>query len=209
MCSLYECDSLRLEIEHNITKDLQISDNASNALRDIRKSLRTEESGQQKIINALLLRYKSYLNDERVALRNGAFALPIKSAYKSKVDGIVIDESDTGLTLFIEPTEIIASNNKIIRLREKEKEEVNRIIEEMTSHCLKFINEIEHDLKALSYLDFLLAKANYAIDENDIPAEIVKDRIINLVGARHPLIDKNKVVKNSYIFHYISSVLCA
>ena len=98
--NLEECDSLRYEIEHNITRDLQISDNASGALREIRRSLRREEGGQQKIINGLLMRYKDYLNDERVALRNGAFALPIKAAYKSRVDGIVIDESDTGLTLF-------------------------------------------------------------------------------------------------------------
>lgn len=197
--SLEECDSLRYEIEHNITKDLQISDNASSTLRDIRKSLRSEESGQQKIINSLLMRYKNYLNDERVALRNGAFALPIKTTYKNKVDGIVIDESDTGLTLFIEPQEIIASNNKIIRLKEKEKEEIARIIDEMTAHCYNHLEEIKLDLEKLSYLDFLLAKANYALDENDIPAKVVSERKISLLGARHPLIDKNKVVRNSYI----------
>ena len=196
---LEECDSLRNEIERIITKDLQITDNASPLLRDIRKSLHQEESGQQKIINQLLLKYKDYLNNERVALRNGAFALPIKAHYKSRVDGIVIDESDTGLTLFIEPSEIIASNNKIMRLKEKEKEEINRIIDELTLHVLNHGEEIRIDQEILCYMDFLLSKANYALDEDDIVGELVDERIISLKGARHPLIDKKKVVRNSYI----------
>lgn len=196
---LEECDSLRNEIERIITKDLQIADNASPLLRDIRKSLHQEESGQQKIINQLLLKYKDYLNNERVALRNGAFALPIKAHYKSRVDGIVIDESDTGLTLFIEPSEIIASNNKIMRLKEKEKEEINRIIDELTLHVLNHLEEIRIDQEILCYMDFLLSKANYALDEDDIVGELVDERIISLKGARHPLIDKKKVVRNSYI----------
>lgn len=197
---LEECDSLRHEIEHIITKDMNISDNASSALRDIRRNLRQEETGQQKIINSLLLKYKDYLNNEKIALRNGTFALPIKAHYKSRVDGIVIDESDTGLTLFIEPSEIIASNNKLIRLKEKEKEEINRIMNEMSAHALNHIEEIKIDQEIISYLDFLIAKANYALDEDFIVGELVPERIISLKGARHPLIDKKKVVRNSYIF---------
>ena len=197
--NLNELESVAHRLERTITKDLEISDNASIALREIRKNLSSEIASQSKIINSLMMKYKDYLNDERVALRNASFTLPIKSTYKHRVDGITIDESDSGLTCFIEPTEIIASNNKIQRLKEKEKEEINRILEELSSLIKDYVYEVIYDVETICYLDFLLSKANYAIETDSKIARLREEKRIKLKDARHPLIDKKKIVKNSFI----------
>ena len=197
--NLNELESLSHRLDRTITKDLEISDNASSALREIRRNLKNEISSQSKIINSLMMKYKDYLNDERVALRNASFTLPIKSTYKHKVDGITIDESDSGLTCFIEPTEIISSNNKIARLKEKEKEEIERILEELSSLVKDVVYEVAYDVETICYLDFLLSKANYALDTDCKIARISSTKKIDLKNARHPLIDKKKIVKNSFI----------
>ncbi|MDD7735291.1 MAG: endonuclease MutS2, partial [Bacillales bacterium] len=190
--------SLKNQIDRVITKDLQISDNASSSLRDIRRSLRNEEQGQSKIISSLMNKYKDILNSEKFTMRDSSYVLPVKSSYKNSVSGLVIDESDSGLTVFIEPSEILESNNKILRLKEKEQEEIKRILKELSLLCAKYVNEIKLDLDIISYLDFLLAKANYAIDLKCEVATLTDERIILLKNARHPLIDQNKVVSNSF-----------
>ncbi len=190
--------SLKNQIDRVITKDLQISDNASSSLRDIRRSLRNEEQGQSKIISSLMNKYKDILNSEKFTMRDSSYVLPVKSSYKNSVSGLVIDESDSGLTAFIEPSEILESNNKILRLKEKEQEEIKRILKELSLLCAKYVNEIKLDLDIISYLDFLLAKANYAIDLKCEVATLTDERIILLKNARHPLIDQNKVVSNSF-----------
>lgn len=200
--NLNELESLAHRLDRTITKDLEISDNASSTLREIRKNLNAEINAQSKIINSLMLRYKDYLNDERVALRNATFVLPIKSTFKHRVNGITIDESDSGLTCFIEPSEIIASNNKIARLKEKEKEEIERILEELSSLVREVVYEIIYDVETICYLDFLLSKANYALETDSKIAKLSENKIINLKNARHPLIDKKKIVKNSFILDH-------
>lgn len=196
-----ECENLYNHINHIISKDLEILDSASSSLREIRNQLRQEKSGQSRIINGLLLRYKDYLNDERIALRNSSFVLPVKTSYKNKVNGIVVDESDSGLTCFIEPSEIIASNNKIMRLLEKEKEEIDRILDELSSECRKYVDVLIVNQNIICYFDFLIAKANYSLDGDYLVPRITKEKKISFVNARHPLIDPKKVVKNSYILN--------
>ena len=200
--NLNELESLAHRLDRTITKDLEISDNASPTLREIRRNLNSEINSQSKIINSLMLKYKDYLNDERVALRNATFVLPIKTTYKNRVNGITIDESDSGLTCFIEPSEIIASNNKIARLKEKEKEEIEKILEELSVLVKEVVNEVIYDVETICYLDFLLSKANYALETDSKIAKLYDKKIINLKNARHPLIDKKKIVKNSFIFEH-------
>ncbi len=197
--SLNGLENLQYRIEKVINKDLTISDNASSSLREIRKQLRNEIASQQKIMNSLMIKYKDYLNDEHVALRNSNYTLSIKQTYKNKVDGVVVDESTSGNTAFIEPLEIIVSNNKIQRLKEKEKEEIDIILSELTKSCYNNIDDIQVDQEVITYLDFLIAKANFALDNNHLVPHIVNEKKISFIGARHPLIDVNKVVKNDFV----------
>lgn len=192
-------DQLAKTIDRIITRDLCISDDASDALRSIRRSIINEENSQTKLLSSLMHKYKSFLNDERVALKNEALTLPIKSTYKNKIDGLVIDVSDTGMTTFMTPIEIITSNNKIALLKEKEIEEINRILKELSLEVAKNYTLIKSDLTLLSRLDFVFAKAQYAIDNNHLVAKIVDEPKIYFKGAKHPLIDPNKVVKNDFI----------
>lgn len=197
--SLNDLENLKYRIEKVINKDLTISDSASSTLREIRKQLKNEIASQSKIMNSLMIKYKDYLNDEHVALRNANYTLSIKQTYKNKVDGVVVDESTSGNTAFIEPLEIIVSNNKIQRLKEKEKEEIDRILDELTASSYNNIDDIKVDQDVITYLDFLLAKGNFALDNNYLVPKIVPDKKISFIGARHPLIDVNKVVKNDFV----------
>ncbi|MBE6131788.1 MAG: endonuclease MutS2 [Erysipelotrichaceae bacterium] len=198
LSNLISIPSLKNQIDHIITRDLQISDNASSELRSIRRNLRNEEQGQSKLINSLVLRYKDILNSEKYTMRNSSYVLPVKSSYKNSVSGIVVDESDSKLTVFIEPTEILESNNKIARLKEKEYEEIKRILKELSIYTLKYIEPLRSNIDIVNRLDFLLAKANYALDIKAEVANITNERVIYLKNARHPLIDKDKVVSNSF-----------
>lgn len=197
--SLNDLENLKYRIEKVINKDLTISDNASSTLREIRKQLKNEITSQSKIMNSLMIKYKDYLNDEHVALRNANYTLSIKQTYKNKVDGVVVDESTSGNTAFIEPLEIIVSNNKIKRLKEKEKEEIDRILDELTASSYNNIDDIKVDQDVITYLDFLLAKGNFALDNNYLVPKIVDGKKISFIGARHPLINVNKVVKNDFV----------
>ncbi len=199
--SLNDLENLKYRIEKVINKDLTISDNASSSLREIRRQLKNEIASQSKIMNSLMIKYKDYLNDEHVALRNANYTLSIKQTYKNKVDGVVVDESTSGNTAFIEPLEIIVSNNKIQRLKEKEKEEIDRILDELTASSYNNIDDIKVDQDVITYLDFLLAKGNFALDNNYLVPQIVSEKKISFIGARHPLIDKEKVVKNDFVLN--------
>lgn len=196
--SLESLPNLKNQIDRIITKDLQISDNASSLLRTIRRSILNEEQNQSKLINSLITRYKDLLNGEKYTFRNSSLVLPVKASYKNSVSGIVVDESDTGLTVFIEPSEILESNNKIERLKEKEHEEIQRILKELSLFTIKYVPEIKKDLEIVSYLDFLLAKALYGLESDSLVSNLSNEKVIYLKGARHPLIDKNKVVSNSF-----------
>lgn len=195
---LTSLNSLKKQIDFIITRDLKVSDNASSELLRIRKTLRNEEQGQSKIINSLVSKYKDILNNEGYTIKNSSYVLPVKSSYKNSVSGLIIDESDSGLTVFIEPKEILESNNKIARLKEKEIEEISRILKELSEFSIKFYTEILTNQEIVARLDFLLAKANYALEEKCEVASIIDERVLWLKNVRHPLIDKNKVVANSF-----------
>ena len=199
--SLVEIPSLKNQIDRIITPNLEVSDNASSLLRQIRNQIRNEEQNQSKLISSLLSKYKDVLNSDKYTFRDDAYVLPVKAANKNSVSGIIVDESDSGLTVFIEPTEILESNSKIARLREKEFEEIQRILAELSSFTLGYTTEILLDLSLITKLDFLLAKANYAIETNAEVATLTKDRVIMLKNARHPLIDPKKVVANSFFLN--------
>ena len=196
--SMVEIPSLKNQIDRIITPSLEVSDNASSALRTIRNQIRNEQNSQSKIIGSLLSRYKDVLNSDKYTFRDEAYVLPVKATNKNSVSGIVVDESDSGLTVFIEPTEILESNSKIARLKEKEFEEIQKILAELSSYTIRYSTEILLDLDLISKIDFLLAKAHYALEINGEVASLTDERKIMLKNARHPLIDKKKVVANSF-----------
>lgn len=197
--SLKPLTSLKSKIDSVISKDMTIYDNASSHLSSIRYQIRKEESGQGKILSSLMNKYRNYLNDERMAMKDDGLTLPVKITYKNRVEGIVIDYSTSRNTAFIMPLEIILSNNKIASLKEEEEQEIIRILKELARHASKDIDDIRRNLFTISHLDYLFAKANYAAEIKGEIAVISEDEEFILYDARHPLIDQSKVIANSFI----------
>ena len=193
-----DLSSLQKEIHRIITPSLTISDKATPELKEIRDKLRRLEASLQQKVASLSLTYSKYLNDDNATIRDGHFVLPVKTVDKSKVMGIIYDVSDSGATTFIEPLEIVQVNNQITSLKVEENEEIRKILKGLTALVLLQEKEIIHNNAIIGELDFLIAKALYAGEVNAIVAENCPEQYIDLVEARHPLIDQRKVVANSY-----------
>ena len=199
LCSHFtDLTSLNKEIKRVITPSLTVSDNASSELKAIRQKIKQLEANLTSRVNNLSFNYSQYLNDNNVTIRDGHFVLPVKTAYKNKVLGIIYDVSDSGNTTFIEPLEIVQINNDIVSKKLEETEEVRRILKSMTSLVLLQEQEIIVNNEIIARLDFNHAKAFYALNNEMNIASISDFQEIHLYEARHPLIDKTKVVANDY-----------
>ncbi len=193
--------NLEKEIHRVITNSLSVSDHASPELFQIRNRLKKVEAELQSKIASIAFAYSKYLNDDNITIRDGHFVLPVKTVEKSRVNGIVYDVSDSGNTTFIEPLEIVQINNEITALKVQENEEVRKVLKALTALVLLQESEIITNNKIIAKLDFLSAKANYMNEINGEIAECVDSQTVELINARHPLIDPRKVVANSFILN--------
>ena len=196
--TFFDLTSLEKEIHRVVTSSLTIADKASPELKEIRDKMRKLESSLQQKVASLAFTYSKYLNDDNATIRDGHFVLPVKTTEKSRVLGIIYDVSDSGATTFIEPMEIVQINNQLTSLKVEEAEEIRRILKALTALVLLQEKEIIHNNKIIADLDFLIAKSLYANQINGVVAEIKEEQVVDLLKARHPLIDPNKVVANSY-----------
>ena len=193
-----DLESLELEIKRVITNALTVHDKATPELYEIRTKLKKLEGTLNSRIASISLSYSSYLSDGNVTIRDGHFVLPVKTVYKNKVLGIVYDVSASGNTTFIEPIEIVEINNEIASLKVEENNEVRKILKALTSLVLLQEEEVNTNNEIIAHLDFVAAKATFALD-NDMHLALSSDeQEIHLFHARHPLIDKKKVVSNDY-----------
>lgn len=194
----YDLSTLEKSIHFAINSALVVDDRASSKLKDIRKQIKKLENELNQKGASLSITYGDYLTSDSPTIRDGHFVLPVKTAYKGKVFGIVYDVSDSGNTTFIEPMEIVSINNKITALKVEENEEVRRILKELTNLVLLQEDEIISNNRIIATLDFLQAKCLYGLEINGVISSISETPCIDLTLARHPLIDKDKVVANSY-----------
>ena len=196
--SFMDLTSLEKEIHRVVTPSLTISDKASPELKEIRDKIRRLENNLQQKVASLAFTYSKYLNDDNATIRDGHFVLPVKTVDKNKVLGIIYDVSDSGATTFIEPMEIVQINNQLTSLKVEENEEIRKILKGLTALVLLQEKEIIHNNAIIAELDFLIAKSLYANEINGIVADNTDNQEIDLIAARHPLIDSRKVVSNSY-----------
>ena len=190
--------SLEKEIHRVITNSLTIADNATPELKEIRDKIKKAERQLDQKIASLSLTYSAYLNDDNATIRDGHFVLPVKTVEKSKVLGIVYDVSTSGATTFIEPMEVVQLNNQLTALHVEENEECRKILKQLTALVLLQEGEIINNNKIIAELDFLSAKSLYMSEIDGVIAQRTNNQIVELYDARHPLIEKNKVVANSY-----------
>ena len=195
---IQDLSSLKKSIKRCITPSLTVSDNASPELKEIRAKIKTLETRLNSKVASLAFNYGSYLSDSNVTIRDGHFVLPVKTSMKSKVLGLVYDVSDSGNTTFIEPLEIVQLNNDITSYKLLENEEIRKILKELTALVLLQENEVVKNNNIIATLDFIFAEATYALNNDYKVASLSDKQEIDLVEAKHPLIDKNKVVSNDY-----------
>lgn len=194
--SLYSNPSVEESIYHAIDNVDHISDHASSELLKIRTQIKSEELKIQEKLNSIIRgnSYSKYLQENIVTLRNDRYVIPVKQEYRSNVPGLVHDSSSTGSTLFIEPLSIVEANNKIHELYIQEKIETEKILTELSLKITEISSELNYLVKCLAKLDFYFAKAKFAIDINGFMPKLNEIGYVNLKSAKHPLIEKDKVV---------------
>ncbi|MBP5648524.1 MAG: Smr/MutS family protein [Clostridia bacterium] len=187
---------LEKDINYKIISESEMSDNASDKLKDIRIKLK---NAQARLVNKLNSytksnQYSKYLQDNLYTVRSGRYVLPVKNECRSEVKGLLHDLSGTGSTAFIEPFEVVEMNNEIIKLRTDESIEIERILSILTEAVSLISERLAFSQDSLAFLDSIFAKARYSIEIDGIKPELSFAGEINLLSARHPLLSRDTVV---------------
>lgn len=192
-------DFLEKEIHRVISPELTIFDNASPKLKSIRARMRRLESEMRRKLSSLLSESGEFLSGDSLTLRNGHFVLPVNVSFKSKVKGIIQDYSNSGETAFIEPEALVMMNNEMASLENEERNEIRRILSELSKDVATNAETIDRMNSMIAYIDFLAAKVRLGEEmEGSIAHLSDKDRTLELISARHPLLDAKKVVANDF-----------
>ncbi len=193
---LYTDKNLENRIYRALPSEDTVADDASPALGDIRRKIRNTNSKiketLQRYINSPL--YSKYLQENIITIRNGRYVIPVKVEYKNELKGLVHDTSSTGSTLFVEPMPVVDANNELRELEIKEKTEIERILYMLSAACADRAEEIVLNYGNVTLLAFIFAKAGLSVSMKACSPTITEKRVYNLVQARHPLLDKDKVV---------------
>ena len=179
-----------------IISEEEVADNASPTLADIRRKIRTQESKVRDQLGKYThnSNFSKYLQDNIITMRNGRYVIPVRNEYRGEVPGLVHDTSSSGATVFIEPMPIVEANNQIKLLKNKEEDEIDRILAELSANVGSFANSIKSSYECAVELNLIFAKAQLAYAMRASVPQLNNEGIIELRRARHPLIDKNKVV---------------
>ncbi len=183
----------------SILSEDRMADNASAELKDIRRKLRQQEMKIRDQLDRIIhsSHYSTILQDAIVTMRNGRYVVPVKREHKGDVAGIVQDTSDSGATVFIEPMSVVEANNEIRVLLGKEREEIEKILADLSDQAGAVYNETKQSYESGIYLDLVFAKAQMAYSMKAAAPLLNDTGIIDLREARHPLIDPRKVVKTN------------
>ena len=187
------------ELENKITRSIlsedMIADEASTTLADIRRKIRQANNKIKDTLQSYVggARLK-YLQENLVTMRNGRYVVPVKAEYRNEIKGLVHDTSSSGATLFVEPISVVEANNELKTLAAEEEREIERILAALSSECGDACSVISLDYHNITELAFYFACATLAIQMRAEMPNIVNERKIDLKKARHPLIERSKVV---------------
>lgn len=187
---------LEAKIFSCIISEEEIADKASETLYDIRKKIRSKENSIREKLDSLIhsSHYQQFLQEAIITQRNGRFVVPVKAEYRGNVPGLVHDTSSTGATVFIEPASVVDANNDIKVLQGKERDEIMRILYELSAEAGDFAESIKHSYESAIRLNLIFAKAHLAYKMKATKPILNNEGITYLKKARHPLIDPKKVV---------------
>lgn len=188
--------TLEKNISSAILSPEEMADTASNTLFEIRRKIRAMENSIRDKLDAIIKNSTTnkFLQDAVVSLRNGRFVVPVKAEYRGEVGGVIHDVSSSGSTVFVEPTAVVEANAKIMQLRSQEKSEIERILAAFTDQVASIEPVFNFSYQAMLNIDALLAKARLALEQQAYMPQVADGMWFDLKKARHPLIDKDKVV---------------
>lgn len=193
--SLEPLTPLSNEIRRCILSEEEIADDASPALKKIRRSMTiANDRIHSQLASMISGSCRTYLQDAVVTMRNNRYCIPVKSEYKGQVQGMVHDQSSTGSTFFIEPAAVVNLNNELRELEIKEQEEIAVILADLSAQAGAYTELLTGNQKAMTALDFIFAKAALALEQNATMPVFNTEHQIRIRQGRHPLLDKKKVV---------------
>ena len=188
--------ALEKQITDSILSPEEMADTASMTLRDLRRRIRATEDSIRTKLDSIIKNSTTnkFLQDAVVSLRNGRYVVPVRAEYRGEVGGVIHDVSSTGATLFVEPTAVVEANARIMQLRAQEQEEITRILTAFSDQVASLEPQFSYSYDAMLSIDLLLAKARLAVEQNAFMPMVSDICRFSLKKARHPLIDKKKVV---------------
>ena len=187
-------------IYQNITKCIldenNIADDASKTLSTLRRNRRNFENDIKDKLNSFIhsSSYSKYIMEPIITIRNDRYVIPVKIEYKDNIKGFIHDISASGSTIYVEPTTIFDLNNKVNNVKLQENIEIENILNELTKQLYPLIDNLKTTINTIGKIDFLFAKAKYSKEIQGVEPIINKNKFIDFIKARHPLIDKNTVV---------------
>lgn len=192
--SLEPLTNVNNEITRCIISEEEVADDASPGLRHVRRQMKITGDRVHTQLNAILNSSRTLLQDPVITMRDGRYCLPVKAEYKSSFQGMVHDQSATGSTLFIEPMAIIKLNNELRELEIREQKEIEMVLAALSMELVPYVETILINLKLLTKLDFIFARAALARHYNCSMPKFNKNGYIHIKDGRHPLLDPKKVV---------------
>ena len=196
--NLVVSEDLFKKLNQSIEYDGTVKDTASSKLMQLRHDIQSNETDIKNHMNDYISgKHTQYLSENIVTIRDGRYVLPVKQEYKNKLGGVVHDQSASGQTLFVEPQAVLVLNNRQQNLLAQERQEIHRILIELSELAGTYQKEIKNNAVALAQLDFLSAKSKLAKKMKATEPVLNQDHVIKLRKARHPLIDPKKVVPNN------------
>ena len=194
--SVVALPTLQRNIQAAIVSEEEISDHASPELADIRRKIRQAGAKARDVLEKMIRSetYQKYLQENIITQRDGRFVVPVKVEHRNEIKGLIHDTSGSGATVFIEPMAVVEANNEIRILQGKEEAEIDRILHELSAQVGGCAASISGSYEAIVELDLYFAKSRLADEMRASVPVISEDGVVNLKKARHPLIDKQKVV---------------
>ena len=191
--NLEALDDLRREIEQAVWNE-QVVDNATARLQELRRNIQNCEDKMREKAEQIMRSNKECMSDNFSTIRNGRVCIPVKKEYKFRIQGVVIDKSATGNTLFIEPTAAAKYYDELQQLRIDEEDEVRRILYSLTGMVELYQEALRQNIQTIEKLDFAFSKGKISLDYEGTAPGILQERAIRLKNARHPLLEKKSCV---------------
>ena len=188
--------TLEEKISRSIISEELIADEASDTLANIRRQIRITNNKIKDTLQKYVQggAHSKFLQENIVTQRNGRYVIPVKTEHKNDVKGLIHDTSSSGATIFVEPMQVVEANNELRVLESKEEHEIERILAALSAQVSEYSNAIWLNYLNINDLAFVFACAQLSLSMNASSPTVFEDRSINLKRARHPLIDRDRVV---------------